>query len=51
MKEYEAKYGNIPDGAFVALYTGWSKYWPDMDALSGIAEDGSENFPAGRCRR
>ena len=45
LKEYEAKYGNIPDGAFVALYTGWSKYWPDMDALSGIAEDGSENFP------
>ena len=45
LKEYEAKYGNIPDGAFVALYTGWSKYWHDMDALSGIAEDGSENFP------
>ena len=45
IKEYEAKYGDIPDGAFVALYTGWSKYWPDMNALSGIAEDGSENFP------
>lgn len=45
LKAYEAEYGNIPDGAFVALYTGWSKYWPDMDAISGIAEDGSENFP------
>ena len=45
IKEYEAKYGDIPDGAFVALYTGWSKNWPDMNALSGIAEDGSENFP------
>ena len=45
IKAYEAQYGPIPDGAFVALYTGWSKYWPDMDALSGIAEDGSENFP------
>ena len=43
--EYEAKYGPIPDGAFVALYTGWGKNWPDMNALSGIAEDGSENFP------
>ncbi len=42
---YEAKYGPIPDGAFVALRTDWSKKWPDMDALSGIAEDGSENFP------
>ena len=43
--EYEKKYGKIPDGAFVALRTDWSKKWPDMDALSGIAEDGSENFP------
>lgn len=42
---YEEKYGKIPDGAFVALRTDWSKHWPDMDKLSGIAEDGSENFP------
>ena len=45
IKAYEAKFGAIPAGAFVALYTGWSKYWPDMNAISGIAEDGSENFP------
>lgn len=45
IKEYEAKYGQIPEGAFVALRTDWSKNWPDMDAISGIAEDGSENFP------
>ncbi len=45
IKDYEEKYGPIPDGAFVALRTDWSKKWPDMDALSGIAEDGSENFP------
>ncbi|MEG1799689.1 MAG: cyclase family protein, partial [Synergistaceae bacterium] len=31
--------------AFVALRTDWSKRWPDMNAMSGIAEDGSENFP------
>ena len=42
---YEEKYGKIPDGAFVALRTDWSKNWPDMDKLSGAAEDGSENFP------
>ncbi len=46
IQAYEAKYGNIPDDAFVALYTGWSNRWPDMAAMSGIAEDGSENFPA-----
>ena len=42
---WEEKYGRIPDGAFVALRTDWAKNWPDMDRLSGIAEDGSENFP------
>ena len=45
IREWEAKYGPIPDGAFVALRTDWYKRWPDMNALSGIAEDGSENFP------
>lgn len=45
IKAYEKIYGDIPDGAFVALYSGWSKHWPNMDAISGIAEDGSENFP------
>ncbi len=42
---YEAKYGDIPDGAFVALRTDWSKRWPDMAALSGLDADGGENFP------
>ena len=45
IKNYEKQYGDIPDGAFVALRTDWYKNWPDMNALSGIAEDGSENFP------
>ena len=45
IKAYEAAYGEIPDGAFVALYSGWAKHWPDMNAISGIDDDGSENFP------
>lgn len=45
IKEYEAQYGEIPEGAFVALRTDWYKNWPDMNKMSGIAEDGSENFP------
>lgn len=45
IKAYEAEYGPIPVGAFVALRTDWAKNWPCMDKLSGIAEDGSENFP------
>jgi len=46
LKAYEAQYGEIPEGAFVALRTDWYKNWPDMEKMSGIAEDGSENFPA-----
>ncbi len=45
IEAYETKYGAIPDGAFVALHTGWAKRWPDMAALSGTGADGSENFP------
>ena len=45
IRAWEAQYGPIPEGAFVALRTDWYKRWPDMNALSGIAEDGSENFP------
>ena len=45
IKAYEKNYGAIPDGAFVALYSGWAKHWPDMNKISGIADDGSENFP------
>lgn len=45
IRVYEAKYGSIPDGAFVALRTDWSKRWPDMDALSGTDSEGGENFP------
>lgn len=45
IKEYEAKYGDIPDGAFVALRTDWYKKWPDMAALSGTDEEGNEHFP------
>ena len=45
IKVYEKNFGAIPDGAFVALYSGWSRHWPDMNKISGIAKDGSENFP------
>ncbi|MBQ6131622.1 MAG: cyclase family protein [Selenomonadaceae bacterium] len=45
IQAYEKNFGEIPDGAFVALYSGWSKHWPSMDKISGIADDGSENFP------
>ena len=45
IRAWEAQFGPIPEGAFVALRTDWSKHWPDMAALSGLGDDGSENFP------
>ncbi len=45
LKAFEAANGPIPEGAFVALRTDWSKRWPDMDAMSGTDENGNENFP------
>ena len=45
IKAYEAKYGEIPEGAFVALRTEWYKRWPDMDKLAHVGEDGNEHCP------
>lgn len=45
IKAFEAKYGEIPDGAFVALRTDWGKRWPDMDAICNFDEDGAEHTP------
>ncbi len=45
IKAYEAQYGPIPDGAFVALRTDWSKGWPDGNKMAGIGEDGGEHAP------
>ena len=45
IKAHEAKYGDIPDGAFVALRTGWSERWPDMDAICNYDENGGEHTP------
>ena len=43
--DYEAKYGPITDGAFVALRTDWGKRWPSMDALSNFDNQGGEHTP------
>lgn len=45
IQDYEAKYGPIPDGAFVALRTDWGQRWPSMDALSNFDTEGGEHCP------
>ena len=45
IKAYEEKYGEIPDGAFVALRTDWYRHWPNMQAFSNLDEEGGEHCP------
>lgn len=45
IKAWEAEYGAIPEGAFVALRTDWYKKWPDMDAICGLDAEGGEHAP------
>lgn len=36
IKAFEVKYGDIPDGAFVALHAGWAKNWPNIEQATGL---------------
>lgn len=45
IRDYEAQYGPIPDGAFVALRSDWYKRWPDMNAFANLDENGGEHCP------
>jgi len=45
IKAYEEKYGEIPDGAFVALRTDWYRHWPNMQAFANLDEEGGEHCP------
>jgi kynurenine formamidase len=45
VKAWEAKHGPIPEGAFVALRTDWSKRWPDDKAMQNIDDKGISHYP------
>ena len=42
---YEKKYGQIPEGAFVAMRSDWSKRWPDQSAYLNEDENGICHYP------
>jgi len=42
---WEDTYGKIPQGAFVALRTDWSKRWPDQAAMHNADSDGVDHTP------
>jgi len=45
IKEFEGKFGRISKGSFVALYTSWSKYWPDSEKYRNEGSDKLMAFP------
>ena len=45
VRQWEARNGALPAGAFVALRTGWSNRWPDAAAMANKDDDGASHTP------
>lgn len=45
IKAWEKKHGKIPEGAFVAMRTDWSKRWPDSNAMANKDKQGIAHYP------
>lgn len=45
IKDWEKKYGPVPEGSFVAMRTDWSKRWPEKSAMQEADEDGVIHYP------
>jgi kynurenine formamidase len=45
VKAWEAKHGRIPEHAFVAMRTDWSKRWPDDAAMQNRDAAGVAHYP------
>jgi kynurenine formamidase len=43
--EWERRNGAIPEDSFVALRSGWSARWPDLDAMQNKDGAGVSHFP------
>lgn len=40
LESWEGRHGRVPEGAFVALRTGWSSRWPNTDSFYNRSIDG-----------
>ncbi len=45
VRAWEAKYGTIPEGSFVAMRTDWSKRWPSQEKMQNKDQDGIAHYP------
>jgi kynurenine formamidase len=45
IKEWEKKYGPVPEGSFCAMRTDWSQYWPSNEKIANKDKDGVDHYP------
>jgi kynurenine formamidase len=45
VKAWEEKHGPVPEGAFAAMRTDWSKRWPDQTAIQNADAEGVAHYP------
>jgi kynurenine formamidase len=45
VKAWEGKYGKIPERAFVAMRTDWSKRWPSKEKMANKDDKGVAHYP------
>lgn len=45
VRQWEASHGPVPEGAFVALHTGWGRRWPDKARMANRDPQGVAHFP------
>lgn len=43
--DWERRHGPIPEDAFVAMRTDWSKRWPDVKAMRNLDDKGVAHYP------
>lgn len=45
VKNWETRHGPVPEGAFVALRSDWSKRWPDQARIQNLDDKGVAHYP------
>ncbi|MFJ6302649.1 cyclase family protein [Pseudarthrobacter oxydans] len=45
VQDWEIRNGTVPPGSFVALRTGWSRRWPDPEAMANRDSEGLSHTP------
>ena len=45
IRAWESRHGELPQGAVVLMYTGWSRKWDDYDSYKNQDDQGRMHFP------